>query len=202
MGMASALAAFFGVPLGGSLFALEVCSRFGIEYFEHLVEAIFAGELCLVVFRGLSGLAIAPIWDLTLESPRLEEAQPLRILVSGGIGLIGAGLAAVFALFHWNNMKVFAALNLLDNKYAVQRALLGGFFIVLIGLAFPQTYFWGEEEFQIVANWKPASDLRNIWPTTGYTHWEMTTPWKSFVTGLAKMAAISFTVAGGLRGGE
>ena len=31
MGMASALAAFFGVPLGGSLFALEINNRFGIE---------------------------------------------------------------------------------------------------------------------------------------------------------------------------
>lgn len=31
MGMASALGAFFGVPLGGSLFALEINNRFGIE---------------------------------------------------------------------------------------------------------------------------------------------------------------------------
>ena len=31
MGMSSALAAFFGVPLGGSLFALEINNRFGIE---------------------------------------------------------------------------------------------------------------------------------------------------------------------------
>jgi hypothetical protein len=34
MGMSGALAAFFGAPLGGSLFALEVNSRFGVEYFE------------------------------------------------------------------------------------------------------------------------------------------------------------------------
>jgi H+/Cl- antiporter ClcA len=39
--MSGALSAFFGVPLGDSIFALEVCSRFGVEYFEHLVEAIF-----------------------------------------------------------------------------------------------------------------------------------------------------------------
>lgn len=38
MGMAGALAAFFGVPLGGSLFALEVNSRFGIEYFGKLAR--------------------------------------------------------------------------------------------------------------------------------------------------------------------
>lgn len=36
MGMVGALAAFFGSPLGGSLFALEVNSRFGVKYFEHM----------------------------------------------------------------------------------------------------------------------------------------------------------------------
>lgn len=56
--MAGALAAFFGCPLGGSLFAMEITSRWGIEYFEHTVEAIFCGEVCLTVFRSLAGLPI------------------------------------------------------------------------------------------------------------------------------------------------
>ena len=62
MGMAGALSAFFGVPLGGSLFALEVASRFGIEYFEHLIESIYAGEVCVVVFRSLAGLPLQQLW--------------------------------------------------------------------------------------------------------------------------------------------
>jgi H+/Cl- antiporter ClcA len=46
MGMGGALAAFFGAPLGGSLFALEVlCSQFGIEYFEHLIESKFPSRI-------------------------------------------------------------------------------------------------------------------------------------------------------------
>jgi hypothetical protein len=40
MGMAASLAAFFGVPLGGSLFALEVNSRFGVEYFVSFNRSI------------------------------------------------------------------------------------------------------------------------------------------------------------------
>ena len=40
MGMAGALSAFFGAPLGGSLFALEINSRFGVEYFEHMSESV------------------------------------------------------------------------------------------------------------------------------------------------------------------
>ena len=202
MGMAGALAAFFGAPLGGSLFALEVNSRFGVEYFEHLVESIFCGEICLVVFRSLSGLSIAPIWDLTKEgNERLLEIDPWLVIVGGVIGLIGAFMAFIFATFHWRNMEFFASLKLLDNSRAVYRGLLGGFFIVLIGLLVPHTMFWGEEEFQVVATQSPAKDLPFVWPKTGYTGFEMDSPWNAFVLGMCKMIAISFTVAGGLRGG-
>ncbi len=201
MGMAGALAAFFGVPLGGSLFALEVCSRFGVEYFEHLIESIFCGEICLVVFRSLSGLSIAPIWDLSGESGRLFDINPWLVFGGGFIGLVGAFVAYIFATFHWANMSMFAYLQLLDNSRAVYRAWLGGFFIILIGVLVPQTLFWGEDEIQIVSTWSPAKDLPNVWPTTGSSGFEMNSAWTSFVVGMAKLVAISFTVAGGLRGG-
>lgn len=61
--------------------------------------------------------------------------------------------------------------------------------------------FWGEAEIQVVANWRPAAELPNVWPTTGYTGLEMDTAWTSLIVGMAKLVAISFTVAGGLRGG-
>jgi H+/Cl- antiporter ClcA len=228
MGMSGALSAFFGVPLGGSLFALEVCSRFGVEYFEHLIESVFCGELCLVVFRSLSGLAITPIWDMTQENGRIFEIEPVLVLVGGVLGLVGAFMAYIFASFHAVNMSIFANLGLLDNSRAVYRAWLGGFFIILMGILAPQvsdtwrfmrpsyisdavrthpsfaqhqTMFWGEEEIQVVANWSPAAELPNVWPTTGYTGLEMKTAWNSLLVGIAKLIAISFTVAGGLRGG-
>ncbi|KAL3942908.1 MAG: hypothetical protein SGBAC_002980 [Bacillariaceae sp.] len=202
MGMAGALAAFFGAPLGGSIFALEVCSRFGVEYFEHLVEAIFCGEICLVVFRGMSGLTIAPIWDFTSEEyPRIMEIQPTLVLYGAFIGLLGALAAYVFALFHWKVMGYFNSRGLMDNSRAVQRALHGAIFIILCGLIYPQTMFWGEEEIDVVANMAPASELPFIYPTYGLLGFEMDSPWKAFQVGLAKFVAISFTVAGGLRGG-
>ena len=64
-----------------------------------------------------------------------------------------------------------------------------------------QTMFWGEEEIQVVSNWRPARELPNIWPPTGYISLEMNSAWTSLFVGLAKLVAISFTVAGGLRGG-
>jgi H+/Cl- antiporter ClcA len=139
MGMGGALAAFFGAPLGGSLFALEVCSRFGVEYFEHLIEAIFCGEICLVIFRSLSGLPIEPIWDLTAISPRMESTTPWHVLLGAVIGLYGAFWSTVFALFHWQVMAVFGKLNLLDNSRAVYRGWLGGIFITLMAVLVPYT---------------------------------------------------------------
>ena len=201
MGMAGALAAFFGVPLGGSFFALEVCSRFGVEYFEHLVESIFCGEITLVVFRSLTGLHIAPIWDFTEESGRLMEIKPWEVLVGGLIGLMGALFSYFFSVFHQKNMAFCAWLNILDNSRAVYRAWLGGFFIILLGVLVPHTMFWGESEIQVVGNMYPASELPNIWPTTGATGFEMDSALNALILACAKMIAISFTVSGGLRGG-
>eukprot|EP00571_Detonula_confervacea_P013860 CAMPEP_0172301774 /NCGR_PEP_ID=MMETSP1058-20130122/3598_1 /TAXON_ID=83371 /ORGANISM="Detonula confervacea, Strain CCMP 353" /LENGTH=497 /DNA_ID=CAMNT_0013012029 /DNA_START=20 /DNA_END=1509 /DNA_ORIENTATION=+ len=114
MGMAGALSAFFGVPLGGTLFALEVTSRFGIEYYEHLIEAIFAGEICIVVFRSLAGLSLGQIWQIT-PTP-LKEADPYMIILGACIGLLGAGTAFLWANFHWRLMDFFRFLGLLDDE--------------------------------------------------------------------------------------
>ena len=48
----------------------------------------------------------------------------------------------------------------------------------------------------------PAKDLPNIWPTTGLTGFEMDSPLTVLIMGFSKLIAVSFTVAGGLRGGK
>lgn len=199
MGMAGALAAFFGAPLGGSLFALEVNSRFGIEYFEHMVEAIFCGEVCLVVFRVLSRAPIAPIWNLTDDI--LTAADPIDIILGGAIGLCGACLAYIFATFHWRIMALFGHFELLDNSKAILRAIVGAIPVCLLGMLIPATLFWGEMEFFPIATMAPSSELPHVWPTSGLIDFEMDTWWKALLLGFVKMAAISFSVAGGFRGG-
>ena len=54
--MAGGLAAFFGVPLGGAIFACEVLHRNGLEYHEALVPATISGIACNLVFRVLCSL--------------------------------------------------------------------------------------------------------------------------------------------------
>eukprot|EP00592_Proboscia_alata_P006913 CAMPEP_0194360172 /NCGR_PEP_ID=MMETSP0174-20130528/7453_1 /TAXON_ID=216777 /ORGANISM="Proboscia alata, Strain PI-D3" /LENGTH=708 /DNA_ID=CAMNT_0039131487 /DNA_START=322 /DNA_END=2448 /DNA_ORIENTATION=- len=201
MGMAGALAAFFGAPLGGSLFALEVASRFGLEYFEHLTESIFAGEVCVVVFRSLAGLPLGQIWHIT--PTRILETEPSTILVGAAIGLLGAGVAFLWANFHWRLMDLFCGLGLLDdaNVYAVPRILLGACGVVVIGMLVPQTMSWGEWEFGVIATLSPASKLPHIWPTTGLLGFEANSLQNCLILGFCKLLAISFSVAGGYRGG-
>jgi H+/Cl- antiporter ClcA len=201
MGMAGALSAFFGDPLGGSLFALEVTSRFGVEYFEHVAEAILAGVICVAVFRSLAGLSLCSIWTIT-PTP-LVEAEPYMIILGGCIGLLGAGVAYFWAIFHWRLMDYFRILGLMDdeNRYAVPRVMCGALGIVVIGMFVPQTMFWGEFEFQVLATLSPASDLPHVWPTIGILGFEMNSFLNCLIVGSCKLMAISFTVAGGYRGG-
>ena len=202
MGMAGALSAFFGVPLGGSLFALEVTSRTGIEYFEHVIEVVFAGEVCLAVFRSLARLPMEAIWR-NENTPTMLDADASLIFLGGGIGLLGAGVAYLWMKFHWLLMEVFGNIGLLDkeNSRAVRRVLLGAVGVVSIGMFLPQTLFWGEWEFPVLAALSPASNLPHVWPTDGLIGFEMDTCMKCFIIGFGKLIAISFTVAGGFRGG-
>lgn len=199
MGMAGALAAFFGCPLGGSLFALEVNSRFGVEYFEHIVESILCGEVCLIVFRSLARLPIEPIWIISL--PHLSHTTPIEVLAGCALGLVGAVVAYCFAVLHWRVMDVFSKFDLLRDERAVYRGLAGGTVILGLGVMIPHTLFWGENEIQTIASLSPASTLPHVWPTSGAFGFEMDSTLTCFIVGLAKLVAISFTVAGGYRGG-
>lgn len=199
MGMAGALAAFFGCPLGGSLFALEVNSRFGVEYFEHVVEALFSGVICLAVFRQLANLPLESIWEIT--TPKLEDSSAVEVTYGILLGFIGAGVAVLFANLHWKVMELFQKLDLLRDERAVWRALLGAVVVVGLGMLIPATMFWGEFEFQTISTMSPADTLEHIWPTYGVTHFEMNSFGTALLVGFAKMVAISFTVAGGYRGG-
>jgi len=208
MGMAGALAAFFGCPLGGSLFALEVNSLFGVEYFEHMLESILCGEVCLAVFRTLANLPIRPIWDFT-DNPgsfkvleHLSESSPLEVGYGVIIGLVGAAIAGTFAFCHSHVLNLFRSAGLLESsKQAIPRAMLGCVVVVTLGMLIPHTLFWGEFEIQTIATQAPASTLTHVWPTGGLLSFEMDSCFKAFLVGVAKLIAISFTVAGGYRGG-
>lgn len=158
------------------------------------------GEICLAVFRALAGLPIEAIWDIT-EGVKLEAATVIDIFYGFVLGLVGAGVAGLFAHFHWRVMGQFQAFNLVNNKNAIPRAMVGAVVVVGLGMLVPHTMFWGEEEFDVIATMGPASKLPHIWPTSGLLDLEMNSFWTALLVGVTKLIAISFTVAGGYRGG-
>ena len=163
------------------------------------MEAIFAGTVCLCVFRGLAGLSLGSIW--TIQETPLPDATYVTVMLGAALGLFGAAVAACFASFHARVMGMFRSWGLLDNRRAVPRALAGATVLLFIGILAPRTLFWGEAEFQTLATGAPASTLPHVFPTGGMLGLTMDTLGEAMGVAIGKMIAISFTVAGGYRGG-
>ena len=158
--MAGGLAAFFGVPLGGAIFACEVLHRNGLEYHEALVPATISGIACNLVFRVLCSLPETAIWKFAgnaVASPIPQWATILGV----PLGLLGA----LIGLGWMKCVNKFRAVVLERGGYGkwhVAKGLVGGCVIGIIGAALPETLFWGEEEAQtqLEASATTASEKR------------------------------------------
>lgn len=175
-GMSAALGAFFGAPLGGAIFALEIPHRRGLEYYEALIPAVLSAILSFFVFRFNTGLSIGGLYHFA-AIPKLE----LWNLGEGALlGALGALVAVIFIFL----FRSIGRLTHLIAHRTIVLATLGGLSIGLIGLAFPQTLFFGEKEIQTIVE-------------TGSTFGIM----MLLAIAAAKMLAISCTLHSGFRGG-
>lgn len=100
--------------------------------YEHTMEAIFSGTVCLCVFRGMAGLSLGAIWSIQEE--KLPDITYGTVLLGAFLGLIGAGIAACFATFHKLVMGIFRRWKLLDNNNSIQRALVGASVVLFLGV--------------------------------------------------------------------
>jgi H+/Cl- antiporter ClcA len=162
----------------------------------------------LGVFRFCAQLPITPIWDFTQTydgavAAQLDESTPMHVVYGVFLGVIGAATAGIFAKGHWLVMTLFRSRGLIDSdgKHAIPRAMYGAVVVVGLGMLIPHTLFWGEFEIQTIATLAPADTLEHIWPTSGLFGFEMDSFWTCVLVAVAKLVAISFTVAGGYRGG-
>jgi len=175
-GMSAALGAFFGAPLGGALFALEIPHRRGLEYYEAIVPAVLSAILSFSVFRLSTGLTIGGMYHFA-SIPKLSL---IHLLQGASLGAMGALVAIIFIL-------IFQGIGHL-TEYISHRiillATLGGLSIGLIALAFPQTLFFGEKEIDTIVE-------------TGSTFGIV----MLLMIALAKMLATSCTLHSGFRGG-
>lgn len=175
-GMSAALGAFFGAPLGGALFALEIPHRRGLEYYEALIPAVLSAILSFSVFRLTTGLTIGGIYHFASIPP-----LSLVNLVQGA--LLGMAGALVAILFIYVFQVVGHLSECLGDRH-ILLATLGGLSIGLIALAFPQTLFFGEKEIETIIETGATFGVRLL-----------------LLIALAKMLAVACTLHSGFRGG-
>lgn len=175
-GMSAALGAFFGAPIGGALFALEIPHRRGLEYYEALVPAIIAGIFSFAVFKINTGLTIGGIYQFDPQ----PSLVPINLLEGLVLGAVGALAATLFILIFRGLGRILAPI----EHHTILLATLGGLAIGLIALAFPQTLFFSEKEIETVIETGPGLSVAML-----------------VAIAVAKMFAISFTLHCGFRGG-
>ena len=182
-GMAAALGAFFGAPLGGALFALEIPHRRGLEYYESLMPAVLAAVVAFIVFRAFAGYA-GPIYHL----PAAPDLSVTGVLIGLAAGLLGGGVGTLF-------IHGFRGLGRLTHRWeghTVALATLGGLAIGTVAQLAPVTLFWGEG--QITTLLADADALRHAHGVGAAV---------TVLLGVAvlKAVAVGLTLHSGFRGG-
>merc|ERR1719502_971153 len=195
-GMGAGLAAFFGEPVGGAIFACEVIHRYGLEYYEAVIPTVVAGLSCNLLFRVLKGLPQEPIWHFAPEGPLLPWTSTLGIFY----GAVGGAVGWLW-MRGTNKMRVWFPIFKLGNQDHILKGLIGGIAIGVIGVLFPETLFWAEYEAQTIIS-GGADPLPHVNPRVGVLgEYSLADPKFLFAIGIFKLIAISITVLAGYRGG-
>lgn len=184
-GMSTALGAFFGAPLGGALFALEIPHRRGLEYYEALIPSVLSALIGFAVFKSVLGYDGA-IYHL----PRLADHELSLVTVFYGLvlGLFGGLVALVFT---WQ----FTAIGHFAHRLAahkVKLATLGGLLVGLLAQVAPLTLFWGEYQIEgVILHSETVVRDHGVPLAIGLLG----------LIAILKMLAISCTLHSGFRGG-
>ncbi|NEQ55389.1 MAG: chloride channel protein, partial [Leptolyngbya sp. SIO3F4] len=179
-GMGAALAAFFGDPIGGPMFALEIPHRRGLEYYEAIIPAMVAGICSFAVFRMGTGLEVGGIYNFG-RFGTLPSLSWLNLVEGAALGLIGA-LAGILFIGIFRAIKWM--IQRIEHRHIVL-ALMGGLGIGWIAVLYPATLFFSEQQIETQLLAQSAS--LGIVTLLGIC--------------LTKMLAICFTIHGGFRGG-
>lgn len=173
-GMASALGSFFGSPMGGAIFALEIPHRRGLEYYEALMPSILSGATAYFIFRGLTDAGLGPLW---LFQPHAFHALS-DLSLAMGLGLVGAAGAVLFVALFRIVFGVFEHVPL----HPVLRGALGGLCLGLLSWHHPETLFFSEQQIRLLVGAQHSPQL-----------------WLGLA--LIKALAVGVTLGAGYRGG-
>jgi H+/Cl- antiporter ClcA len=186
-GMATALGAFFGAPLGGALFALEIPHRSSLEYYEALVPSILASIAGFLVFRSVLGYN-GGIYHFASVALLGTEDGLRGLYWAVFLGLAGGVVALLFS-------AVFRGIGVLLHPFArfpVILASFGGLVLGALAQLSPKTLFWGE--FQVDSLLKSAPQFLSQYGVK-------TAVLVLLALAFLKIVAIGFTLHSGFRGG-
>ena len=175
-GMSAALGAFFGAPLGGALFALELPHRRGLEYYEAIIPAVLSAILSFFVFRLNTGLTIGGMYHFLA----VDELSLMTLMQAAALGIVGALTALLFVLI----FRIVGYFSAFIEHQTILLATIGGLLIGLIALAIPQTLFFGEAEIHTLIKTGSVLGIEML-----------------LAIAVAKMLAVSCTLHAGFRGG-
>jgi H+/Cl- antiporter ClcA len=92
----AAVGGFFGFPMAGALFVLEIPHRMGLQYFEALSPATIGSIVAVLCNRMVIGNDVTGYYSY----PFLTASLPSAIFTSAIVyGLFGAGVGIVYALW-------------------------------------------------------------------------------------------------------
>jgi H+/Cl- antiporter ClcA len=173
-GVSAVFGAFFGTPLGGAIFPLELLHRRGLEYYEAIVPAVISAILGFMVFQAGQGVPVGYHFPAAPETSLTVVGEAIILALIG---------AAIGILFIWSFQAIGKLAKLIKHQ-TILLATLGGFLIGSIAIFFPQTLFFSQTEI---------ADLLETGTTIGITG--------LLLIAVAKILAIGFTLHSGFRGG-
>lgn len=187
-GMAAALGAFFGAPVGGALFALEIPHRNGLEYFEAIIPAVVSAFVAFYVFASMGGFhhPLYPMADVPADTFMPSVGMAV------GLGLLGVLVALVFQAVFKLTGRLFECFG---NRCLLAGAV-GGLAIGALSLLSPlgahaPVLFWGEFQLQhMLTAYQSGMGLENA-ALAGCL----------CAVALCKILSVGFTLHSGFRGG-
>lgn len=139
-GMATGFTAMFGVPLAGSLFALEIIHhKHVVQYYTALIPAFVASGTSFIIYQLITNIGLAPVWEL-----------PFPAIEPGVFNFFWAMLyGAVGAAIGWLIIWAFRSLKKLFKKIALPfyiQTCLSGIILGVLAWQLPVTRYFSKYE--------------------------------------------------------
>ncbi len=139
-GMASGFTAMFGVPLAGSLFALEVIHhKHVVQYYAALIPAFVSSGTTYIVYQIITDMDLAPVWQLPFPHTAPKSLDFFLAMVYG----------AVAAFFGWIIIYTFRFLKKFFKEARLPiyiQTLFSGIILGVLAWQLPVTRFFSHYE--------------------------------------------------------